>query len=39
MEGSVTKKNEKNCERMEGSVIEKKEKNDERNEKEKKVGD
>ena len=39
MEGSVTKKNEKNCERMEGSVIEKKEKNDERNEKERKVGD
>ena len=39
MEGSVTKKNEKNCERMEGSVIEKKEKNYERNEKERKVGD
>ena len=39
MEGSVTKKKEKNYERMEGSVIEKKEKNYERNEKERKVGD
>ena len=39
MEGSVTKKKEKNYERMEGSVIEKKEKNYERNEKRRKVGD